>query len=366
MSLVLTQQIAYQALQSFLQQKILVLFGTGTSCAVDTRFGMDALRNNLLLEVPKNSLNATQQKQWDSVVKNLDNGSDLEKAMNDVQDEDLTKIIIESTAKFVGNLDREYGVKIISGEVQWPAWPLFNRLWAGLPETDPVLHVATPNYDLLAEYAFEKAGIPYITGFSGGICRHRDWKQAKRSMTYLENVLYRRGVCPRTKTKKHIRLYKVHGSLNTFRVNNAVVENNSWTYENPGKLERIMITPGTTKYERLHQYRPELLGEHDHAVEQHNAFLFIGFGFNDSQLTNNRIEQKLREQKCPGLIITRDSNPRIESYITECENLWLVCKHQDNGNNGTRIFNSQYKDWLYINDKQLWSTEDFTKEILGG
>ena len=364
MSIVLTEQIAYKALQNFFQQKPFVLFGTGTSCAVDTSFGMDALKNYLLSEVPKNSLAGSQQGQWDCVVDNLINGSDLESAMNDVQDENLTKIIIGSTATFVAGLDREYGVKIVLGDTDWPALTLFERLVVGLPETDRVLHVATPNYDLLAEYAFEKAGIPYITGFTGGIIRRMDWKQAKRSMTYDEYSSGRNGKHMR-KNKKHIRLYKVHGSLNTFGMDCAIVENNAWIYDT-AKLERIMITPGTAKYERLHKYRPELLGEHDLAVEKHDAFLFIGFGFNDSQLTNNAIKRKLKEQKCHGLIITRDSNPRIEAYLEECENLWLVCRNPDGGCNGSRIFNSRYQDWLLINDKQLWDASVFTKEILGG
>ena len=366
MSQVLTKQIAYNSLQKFFQQNPFVLFGTGTSCAVDTCFGMGALTEYLMFDIPTNELSDAQRKQWDLVVHNLSSGFDLESAMNDVQDDILTKIIIESTATFVAMHDREYGLKILLGDKDWPALVLFERLVEGLPEIDPVLHVATPNYDLLAEYAFEKARIRYTTGFTGGIIRRMDWKEAKRSMTYDESVPYGRKTFKRMKKiKKHIRLYKVHGSLNTFAMGSAIVENNAWIYD-PARLERIMITPGMVKYERLHQYRPELLGEYDRAVEKHNTFLFIGFGFNDSQLTNNAIKKRLKDQKCYGLIITRDSNPRIESYIKECENLWLVCSDPDNGGNGSRIFNSLYEDWLLIDDKKLWDPDFFTKEILGG
>ena len=161
-------------------------------------------------------------------------------------------------------------------------------------------------------------------------------------------------------------MYKVHGSLNTFIIGNKIVQNNAWMYKRPDTIQRSMITPGTLKFEQLHQYRPELLGEYDQAVKKHSAFLFIGFGFNDNQLCNNAILNKLKEQKCSGIIITRDSNKRIENHLKECENLWLVCKHQDDGNEGTRIYNSRYDNWLRIDDKKLWDSSDFAHEILGG
>ncbi len=89
---------------------------------------------------------------------------------------------------------------------------------------------------------------------------------------------------------------------------------------------------------------------------------FLGYGFNDSQLTNGTLEAKLKNQKSPGLVITRDSNDRIDGLLKECDNLWLVCKHQEN--DSTRIYNKQYEDWLYL-DKEIWKIDPFTREILG-
>lgn len=366
MNEVLTKKTAYKALENFFRQNPFVLFGTGTSCAVDACFGMNALKEHLLKEVPNNQLNNSQLKQWESVVDSLNNGSDLESSMDAVQDESLISIIVESTVKLVASLDRQYSIKILSGELNWPALPLFIKLLDGLSQNNNILHVATTNYDLLAEYAFEKANIPYITGFSGGICRRQIWEQAERSMIHRENHTFGRKLKPIEKYMKHIRLYKVHGSLNTFCLNDTIVENNAWMYDNSANLERIMIVPGMAKYERLHKYRATLLGKYDQAAMKQNAFLFLGFGFNDSQLINETINRKLKEQKCPGLIITRDSNPRIEQYLKECENLWLVCRHKENGNEGSRIYNSRYNDSIIVNDKQLWDLSFFTKEFLGG
>lgn len=365
MSDTLTKIIAFKALTDFFQKnKPFVLFGTGTSCAVDINFGMGALREYLLKKIPGNSLTFEQLAQWDLVVAALVTNNDLESAMNMVTDDVLTQLIVQLTGELVSTLDNRYSNKILFGDVQWPASKLIKNLVTGLPETDRKLHIATPNYDLLAEYAFERANIPYITGYVGGVCRQVDWKQAEQSMMYIDKTITKGKSV--SKCKKHIRLYKVHGSLNTFKLNNTPVENNSWMYGVPDGVERLMITPGTLKYEKLHENRLELLGQFDQAMANHDAFLFIGFGFNDSQLSNSTIRQKLVDQKCHGLIITRDTNSRIEQIINESDNLWLVCKHQDNGNDGTRIYNKQYADWLYLDDIKLWDSEVFANNILGG
>lgn len=363
----LTKKIAYDTLQEFFQNnKPFILFGTGASCAVDAGFGMESLKNHLEFELPNKSLTKDQIIEWGSVLDNLKKGIDIESAMNSVRDELLIGNIIECTASLIVEKDRAFSYKIMSGKLKWPPATLFKCITDRLPETDRALHVATTNYDLLAEYAFENAQIPYTTGFIGGICRRLDWKQADSGMGYIEHIPKRKVINNIRKKRKHIRLYKVHGSINEFLIDSNLIENNSWINDVPEGVERVMITPGTSKYKKLHQIRSELLGEYDSAIENHSSFLFIGFGFNDVQLNNNALSRKLKSQQCPGIIITRDNNDRINSLLNESKSLWLVCKHHDSNNGSTRIFNSQYSDWLYLSDKQLWKTEIFTKEILGG
>jgi hypothetical protein len=183
-------------------------------------------------------------------------------------------------------------------------------------------------------------------------------------MTYAEKVQSGRSkVTSLTRQHKHIRLYKVHGSLNTFIFDNRVVETDAWDGV-PDGVRRLMITPGTLKHEKLHDFRDALLGAYDRAVGAHGAFLFLGFGFNDTQLVNNAISEKLKNQSSPALIITRDSNPRIESLLKESKNTWLVCRHGEN--DSTRIFNGRYRDWLHLPDKEIWKFDRFTTEIMGG
>ncbi len=359
---ILTQEIAYAAIQNFFSVKPFVLFATGTSCAVDINFGMWSLEQWLKKQIPSLPLSDSQMLEWDGVILALGKSKDFEAAMNSINDEELLSAVITKTAEHVLAVDGANASEILLGTKEWPAINLFSRLVNALPAENRVLHVATPNYDMLAEYAFTNAGLNYITGFWGGVIRQLDWLQSERKMTYAEDVLVGKRSQRTTRLKNHIRLYKVHGSLNTYVFNGNVIETDLWD-EPPEEIERLMITPGASKYERLHEYRGALLAEYDKAIKSHQSFLFLGFGFNDKQLVNNTIVDKLRNKKSPALIITRDSNDRVEAIVKESANTWLVCKSEID--DSTRICNCQYADWLVLPGKQLWQFDKFVTEILG-
>ena len=359
----LTKEIAYKKFQKYFQDKPFVLFGTGMSCAVDDRFGMTLLKGHLLDKLAQEQLNPTQQNEWNNVIRSLNSEENFESAMNRVNDDGLINKIVVITGDFVASLDYEHSQKILNGNKNWPASTLFKKLVDKLPGTDRELHVATPNYDMLAEYAFEKSGIPYINGFYGGVVRHLDWEQSRRSITYVNKVPYGKKIKLITREHKHIALYKVHGSLNLFLTNDNLIENNALLYmPTPKGTERLIITPGLFKYEKLHQFRKELLGKFDDAVEKHNFFLFLGFGFNDNQLNTRTILDKLKNQECNGLIITKDTNNRIDELLGEAGNLWLICQ----SDTGTLIKNKKYSTPLPLQNEDLWKVDVFTKKILGG
>lgn len=360
----LTKEIAFKELHDFFQEKPFVLFGTGMSCAVNNVFGMNSLMKYLLKEVPtKNKLNKAQENDWDALKEALNNGDDFENAMNNVKNKELISVIVEHSGKFIAEQDYIYSLKILTGEINWPATGLFKKLVDGLSGTDRELHVATPNYDMIAENAFYQNDIPYINGFWGGLAKSLDWRQSKRAITYVEKTITGKTKKSITKQKKHISFYKVHGSLNLFNLNDSLFENNSWIYNKPEGVERLIITPGISKYEKLHQYRSELLGKYDNAIEKHNFFLFLGFGFNDNQLNTNAIITKLKKEESNGLIITKHTNEKIEDLLKKAKNLWLVCSLD--GNSGTMIKNSKYTNELILKNNKLWKVDIFTKTILG-
>ncbi|HEY6000188.1 MAG TPA: SIR2 family protein [bacterium] len=361
----LTEEIAVDSIRDFFRDKPFLFFGTGMSCALDPRFGMATLKDELVQRIGELTLAAEQHRQWQQVSQSLSGGADLESSLDGVTDSELLQRITEITGRFIATLDREYALRISSGEIAWPATNFVKRLVDTLPEGDRILHALTPNYDLLFEYACDSVGIRYTSGFFGGVERRTNWAAVDQSLHVQEEVCQRAKLVTLFKYCKHVRLYKVHGSLNYFFHRNEVVENDSWMWSPPDFVQRVMITPGFSKYETLQRYRQELLRSADAAIEKASRFLFLGYGFNDKHL-DEYIKRKLITQGCRGLIITRDSNPRIEALLADASNLWLVCKAATEGKDGTRIFNRQYAGWLDLPARRLWDIVEFTAQMFGG
>lgn len=194
--------------------------------------------------------------------------------------------------------------------------------------------------------------------------RRADWDAANQSLLIPEKVCQRGRFKTVYKHRKHVRLHKVHGSLNYFFHRNYVIENNAWAWDAPAFSQRVMITPGLSKYQTLQTYRQELLQVADAAIEKSNHFMFLGYGFNDKHL-EEYIKRKLVGQSCKGLIVTRDSNLRIETLLAAASNLWLVCRDPASHADGTRISNKQYSGDLTLPAKRLWDIGEFTTEIFG-
>jgi len=364
----LTKKAAEKALSEFFGKNPspLVVFGTGTSCAIDWQFGMAKLSEELQAKVPGYIIgDKLANAEWANVVEELNKGVDLENAMNHAISHKLVESVVMISGHLVSRLDKEYCNKIINGEKEWLPISLIKRMVDNLSTNDRALHVVTPNYDMLAEYAFESKRIPYINGFNGNVVRDYNWEQSRHSMKF-EKVQRLNGKkkVSETRALKHIELFKVHGSINTFYVKNKMIENNLWSWNPPEFAERIMVTPGTSKFEKLAHFREELFQPFDSIIKKKDSFLFIGYGFNDSHI-EKYLRPKLTEQKCQGIIITRDSNPRIEALMKDAGNLWLVCKDEKPDKEGTRIWNSQYDNWIYIENKQLWNIKEFTTELIG-
>lgn len=89
----------YTELQNFFLDTPFVLFGTGTSCALDTRFGMGALQQ--YLENEFSTLSGVMLEEWQAVLDKLNNGIDFENSMNEVNSTELINRIVENTANFV-------------------------------------------------------------------------------------------------------------------------------------------------------------------------------------------------------------------------------------------------------------------------
>jgi len=360
---VLTEEIAFKALGEFFRDKPFVFFGTGMSCAIDSCFGMPALKDALLSEISDSSLSGQELEEWKAVRNDIANGMDLESAMDQVSTESLLHRITSTSAQFMVEQDRKYAHEIAEGRVSWPAGALLQKLVDTLPAGDPVLHVLTPNYDLLFEYQMDVRGVEYANGFHGCVQRRLNWNLAALDTYSVATNLMGRRLRNMAKPRKHARLYKVHGSLSYFFHKNAVVENNAWIWQPPPSIQRVMITPGRSKFAVLQRFRQELQGPADTAINTASQFLFLGYGFNDVHL-EEYIRRKLVTQKSLAMVITRDSNARIDSLAHEAEQMWVVSRDPTGGGPGTRIFNGAFDAPLVLHGRELWKVDEFTSQIL--
>ena len=305
--LTLTENVAFSSIRDFFREKPLVIFGTGMSCAIDIRFGMGALSDELIKRILPESLTSAQRQQWAQVSRALDSGDDLETALVYVADIDLLQMVKEKTGDFISGIDREFAHKIAEAKVSWPASALIKRIVEKLPEGDPTLHIVTPNYDTLFEHACDLLGITYTNGFMGTTKRCLDWDAADRSLRIPQMVTRNRRRERKFRLRKHARLHKVHGSLSYFFYRNEVIENNAWMWDAPTFASRVIVTPGLTKYESLQNYRNELQKAADEAIDESSHFLFLGYGFNDSHL-----ETYIRQKLTTSILQRFDCDERFE------------------------------------------------------
>lgn len=358
---ILNKEIAYKAIQKFFRDRPFVFFGTGTSCAMDIRFGMGALREELIKTITPESLSPVQKRQWESVLSNLSKSGDLETAMNKISDKVLLDRVINITGGFVASVDSEYSYKILSGDSKWPAINLIKKLLGSLTPDCPYLPILTPNYDMLFEYACCKEQIPYTNGYVGGIVKAQHWKTAIQRFVVEKKRLVKSKYKTIKTLSNHIRLFKVHGSLNLFDLGNRVIENDSWMWKPPSSVRRMIITPGLSKYEVAHRYRTELLSQADEEIQKASSFLFLGYGFNDNHLDNS-IKNKIVNENCNCLIITKDINANILDLANSASSVWVVSKGAEL--NGTTIYNQNYRP-LQIKSMDLWDFVVFASTILG-
>lgn len=80
-----------------------------------------------------------------------------------------------------------------------------------------------------------------------------------------------------------------------------------------------------------------------------------------NKVTNEELINKIKDQNCNGIIITKETNKRIDKLLNEANNLWLVCQSKAD----TVIKNKRYSDSLVLENEELWKVDVFTRKILG-
>ena len=368
----LTKDFAYMELQKIMKEKVLLVVGTGASMALDPRFGMGALRDELCNKIPdKISHDRDAVDQWEKVLYVLNNNGDLESALNEVKNKILISTVIRVTGDFVAGLEIEYKSKILNGNIEIPIGHFLQKLSDGLPEYDPVLDIITPNYDLLLEYCCDTHEIPYITGFWGGIQKQYNWEESIQQMIHTKDIPRGKRILKIERTRRHIRIHKVHGSLNWFKKGDKIFEDNTLVYtrqDEASTIERFIITPGKSKYEKAFLSNFNLFANANQAVSGERGFIFVGYGFNDDHIQQN-IKKEIIEKKKAGIIITKELTRKADDLLKKSNNLWAVYQKRkdedDKKGTSTYIYNQAYDKPLIIENSNIWNIKCFSREVLG-
>lgn len=344
----------YQEIQERLRRQLVLIIGTGSSISVDFDFGMSALESYLKKVIPLEIKGDKQaEKEWNLVLNCLKESIDFENSLNVVKSELLLNKIIKETGKHVAKINYKNISRISLGEI--PIIQLFMRLKNLLSYTNPIIDIITPNYDLILENALSHCDIDYNDGFYGGIQKRFNWVESEKFYNRLENnnktgKLY-------SKVYPHIRLHKVHGSLNYFIKNDNVYKNDSLSYhENSGDYERFIITPGETKHKRIVENR-QFYREMDNSIDKAQTYFFIGYGFNDIDI-DKKICQNINQVSRKAIIVTKDLIGNAMNIIKENPSIIAV---SDNHKGGSII---RYEGHAIIHSKPIWQIENFTNEIL--
>ena len=336
----------------------LLFFGTGTSCELDKRFGMEALKEHLGQEL-------AAEPEWARVDAGLKAGKSLEQALDGTGAglSQATKARFRKvTGNFIAGIDRLSRDPLLMDQTSWVGTRLLKALVGRLPPRNPRLSVITPNYDMLIEYACSAQGIRLTTGFVGGLMRMWDWDAAQDSL--LQSHAAGGNPWPR------VELFKVHGSINRFIIDGRPVECDLWSEGVPAGVERDLAVPGDLKYEQYAVSNMDTVSRAVRVQDEAQAFVMVGYGFRDRHL-HERIATRVRRQNCPLVVLTQDLDDVVIADLRkDGAPVWvLVCPKLSAGGYDlarTLVYRPGMMSPLTLGDVNLWNCDTFAERILGG
>ena len=205
------------------------------------------------------------------------------------------------------------------------------------------------------ENALSQCNVDYNDGFYGGLQQKYNWLESEQLFNRIERDNKTKKIY--TKIKPHFRLHKVHGSLNYFVYNDAVIKDDSLSYlEKLDKLDRFIITPGDSKHKRIVDNR-NFYREMDNAIDKAQTYLFVGYGFNDIDI-DKKICQIINQASRKAIIITKDLTGNAPSFLRDNPSIIAI---SDNNLGGSTI---SYNNATLELKTQIWQIDEFAKEIL--
>ncbi len=334
-------------IQSFFDKGTVTIVGSGLSCAEGIS-GMKGLSERLIKYVPS-ELNSQDEIEWSKVNKALNDGLDLESALQMTKvSSEVEKQIIKHSYELISSEDKNVFIDIIKRGRKLIFCEYLSKFNLDIYD----LVVITTNYDLLIEYACESKGYAYLDSFCGGIISKYILNSQGTQNSRIDCM--KRSFVNNSSTKHHIKIYKPHGSINWKYINDTLYKINHMDCGTP-----CIITPGSNKYEK--GYNPPFdfhIGKMGQEIDSAKRLVFIGYGFNDNHLETHLVNNKDK----PKLIVAKALSNNAKKIIEDSQNTIALEENiVEGGTVGTKVYidNQTYE----IKDKKIWDLKELIKEI---
>lgn len=340
-------EIACEFAQATLNTAPVIILGSGASAAHGVP-GMVPLAFHLGSSTTPIEWLPEEAAEWIKFKNRLDAHDDLETALAAVRlTERQTAFVAARTRALLLPADLEVMRRLLADRRALPLSRIFRHLFTSTHRT---LHVVTPNYDRLAEYAADAAEVSTFTGFSHGYLQIRARSPDQR--------VHVRGEPTRT-----VCIWKVHGSLDWFQDRDKQIVGVRTEGGPPDDFTPLMITPGIDKYRLTHgePFRT-ILGCCDKALEEARAYFCVGYGFNDEHVQTKLVERCDRDS-VPLVVITKELTPTAKAFLRggRCRRYLALEEKTD----GARAFTNAAPGGFDIAGESIWRLDKFLDMTIG-
>lgn len=337
--------VAHEIAQDCISKSPVIILGSGASAAYGMP-GMQGLKDHLLTVACPKHVKPEDVGKWTEFLTKLDT-TDLETALNDVRlSEVLINHVVEKTWDFLTPFEYKVFERAIVDHKLFPLTKLFLHLFNS---TQNDVHVVTPNYDRLAEYAADSAKIAHYTGFHYGNIRTRVVNGRPR--IHIGN-----------KPARTVNIWKVHGSLDWFRDSDGIVVGLPVSTVRPPNVSPVIVTPGIEKFRLTHD-EPflSIKSEADRALQNADAYLCIGYGFNDAHLQTTLVE-RCRGKEVPLILLTKTISSTAKSFLNsgKCGRYLAI----EESSSGCRIYNKEFPNGEEIAGDSIWKLGEFLNLVI--
>lgn len=340
---VIPEQLCTAAM-ACLQNCPVIVLGSGASIPFGVP-GMPALQKFLTDNLhPKIG---TEADEWLLIQTALSNGDDLEKALSGTKiTENLMRKIVNNTWDFIAKSDVDVLRQIATAKIELPLTRLLRWLTRS---THYEVTIVTTNYDRLAEYAADAAGMVHLNGFAPGYIHNRE--------TGASYFIKRGNQRART-----ARLWKVHGSLDWFARNESEIVCARFTGQRPEELLPVIVTPGIQKFQLTHSepYRSVITGA-DGALEAASAVICVGYGFRDEHIEPKLVD-RCRDHNIPLIVIAKTLTAEAHCFLAESAgHKYLAFEEAEDG---CKALTPEFPGGLNIPGKKLWDFNEFVEQFI--